>query len=218
MNDTKFTERDSTQNATSDLLEGMMENHTGDTVTVSELKNAMHERGFGVLMAIACLPLCIPAPLPPGATSIFAIPIFILSAQMIWGMDSPWLPQWICRKRIKRSTLALIVVRSMPVLRRIEGILKPRFTFAATRTGEKIIGIFIFVFALAISMPLPFTNLPPGYGVLIMSLGLLSKDGLIILLGMVIGMLGVAFTLYLIWMGKQAAAALLAGITAWLGI
>jgi hypothetical protein len=69
---------------------------------------------------------------------------------------------------------------------------------------ERIIGIFSFVFALSISLPLPLTNFPPGWGILIMSLGLLSKDGLTILVGMIVGTVGVGITmviLVLLWMG-----------------
>ena len=94
----------------------------------------MHERGFGVLMALAALPLCIPAPAPPGYTLVFSVPLFVFAAQLIWGSDTPWLPNWILKRSIKRQFLATVIEKAAPWLRRVEAILKPRLQFAVTRT------------------------------------------------------------------------------------
>jgi hypothetical protein len=190
---------------TSDLLERVVQLQQADYVSIGELKMAMHERGFGVLMAIAALPLCIPFPAPPGYTTFFSIPLFILATQMMFGMSSPWLPKWILNKNIKRKTLALLVMKASGTLKKIEKLLKPRWSFAGSRTGEKIIGGMAFLFSIAIAIPLPLTNLPPGYGILIMSLGLLSKDGLTIIIGMFVGFIGMVITMIVLMVGGAAA-------------
>ncbi len=189
---------------TSDLLEKMVAEQTEDTVSIDALKSSLHERGFGVLMAIAALPLCIPVPVPPGYTTLFAIPLFILSVQMIWGMDSPWIPSWLARKRIKRKLLAGMVLKGAPVLRKIERLVRPRMTYISLENWEKVIGLFSFVFSLSIAIPLPLTNLPPGYGILIMSLGLLGRDGVTIIIGIIIGIIGVGITAAIIIYGTDA--------------
>ena len=79
-------------------------------------------------------------------------------------------------------------------------------TYISVHTWERIIGIFSFVFALSISLPLPLTNFPPGCGILIMSLGLLNRDGVTILIGMMIGTIGIGITmivLIMLWMGMS---------------
>jgi len=192
------------ERATSEVLALVVVENKNHTMSVGDIKNSMHERGFGILMAIAALPLCLPIPVPPGYTTFFSIPLFIFSVQMIFGMRAPWLPVWITKKQIKRATLEKLVAKANPWLRKIEKHLKPRLTYISVRAWERIIGIFSFVFALSISLPLPLTNFPPGWGILIMSLGLLSKDGLTILVGMIIGTIGVGITmviLFLLWMG-----------------
>ena len=192
------------ERATSEVLALVVVENQNHTMTVGDIKNSMHERGFGILMAIAALPLCLPIPVPPGYTTFFSIPLFIFSVQMIFGMRAPWLPVWITKKQIKRATLEKLVAKANPWLRKIEKHLKPRLTYISVRAWERIIGIFSFVLALSISLPLPLTNFPPGWGILIMSLGLLSKDGLTILVGMIIGTIGVGITmviLFLLWMG-----------------
>ncbi|PTN11480.1 exopolysaccharide biosynthesis protein [Nitrosomonas aestuarii] len=194
------------ERSTSELLETVVIVYRSDTLTVGEIKNSLHERGFGVLLAIAALPLCLPVPVPPGYTTFFAIPLFIFSVQMIIGMQAPWLPAWIEKKKIKRTSLEKLIAKASPWLKKIEKKLQPRLTYISVHTWERIIGIFSFVFALSISLPIPLTNFPPGWGILIMSLGLLSKDGITILIGMIVGTIGVGITmiiLVLLWMGMS---------------
>lgn len=194
------------ERSTSELLENVVVVYRSDTITVGEIKNSLHERGFGVLLAIAALPLCLPIPVPPGYTTLFSIPLFIFSIQMIIGMQAPWLPAWIEKKEIKRTSLEKMVLKANPWLKKIEKRLQPRLTYISVHTWERIIGIFAFVFALSISLPIPLTNFPPGWGILIMSLGLLSKDGITILIGMIVGTIGVGITmiiLVLLWMGMS---------------
>ncbi|SEN28079.1 exopolysaccharide biosynthesis protein [Nitrosomonas marina] len=194
------------ERSTSELLETVVVVYRSDTVSIGEIKNSLHERGFGILLAIAALPLCLPVPVPPGYTTFFSIPLFIFSVQMIIGMQSPWLPLWITTKKIKRESLEKLIVKANPWLKKIEKRLQPRLTYISVHTWERIIGIFTFVFALSISLPIPLTNFPPGWGILIMSLGLLSKDGITILIGMIIGTIGVGITmiiLVLLWMGMS---------------
>ncbi|MCB1949869.1 exopolysaccharide biosynthesis protein [Nitrosomonas sp.] len=194
------------ERSTSELLETVVVVYRSETLTIGEIKNSLHERGFGILLAIAALPLCLPVPVPPGYTTFFSIPLFIFSVQMIIGMQSPWLPLWISKKKIRRASLEKLIVKANPWLKKIEKRLQPRLTYISVHTWERIIGIFAFVFALSISLPIPLTNFPPGWGILIMSLGLLSKDGITILIGMIIGTIGVGITmiiLVLLWMGMS---------------
>jgi hypothetical protein len=187
----------------SDVLEGVVKNNRNDRLSLDEIKTALNERGFGILMVFFALPLCVPA-LPPGLTAIPAIPLIVFSIQMIRGMPSPWMPKFVGNKTIKRETVALVVEKAAPYLKKAERVLRPRFSFASSPEGEKVIGFFSLIFSLSILIPLPFTNLIPAIGILFMSLGLLSKDGIVIILGMVIGTVGVTLTTLVIFFGKKA--------------
>ena len=97
---------------TSDFLAVVVVENRNEAMTVGEIKNALHERGFGILMAIAAFPICIPLPVPPGYTTIFSIPLFIFSIQMVLGMQAPWLPAWIEKKYVKRSSLEKLIAKA----------------------------------------------------------------------------------------------------------
>lgn len=55
----------------SDILKEVADtnNANSDKVTLFDIKTALHERGFGILIIIFSLPLSVPIPVPPGYTS-----------------------------------------------------------------------------------------------------------------------------------------------------
>ncbi len=188
----------------SEALHGVVRNNSADYISLFEVKQALHERGFGLIMLIFSLPLCLPIPLPPGATALPSIPLLLFSLQMVMGMDSPWIPKWLGNKRIKRKTLAQIIEKGAPYLQKVERFLRPRFSFTSSLGGEKLVGIFCLLFSASIAVPLPLTNFIPATGIAIMSLGLLSKDGITIIFGMAVGSAGVTLTTLIIIFGKKA--------------
>ncbi|XGA08211.1 MAG: exopolysaccharide biosynthesis protein [Wolbachia endosymbiont of Xenopsylla cheopis] len=180
---------------TSDILEEVANTNVqdADKITLFELKTVIHERGFGIFMLIFSLPPFIPVPIP-GYTTIFAIPLILFSIQLFIGLDSPWMPKWLERKSIKRSALVFIVERTSPILKRIEKIMQPRMSFVFCKFGEKFLALIIFLCSISIAIPLPFTHFFPSAGVAFISLGIISKDGLISLFGVVISFIGITIT------------------------
>ena len=200
---------DKRERSASDVLEGVVRDKTADYLTFLEIKMALHERGFGLVMLFFALPIII---LPPGLTAIPAIPLILFSAQMMRGHDSPWLPNWVGNKTIKRSTVAQIVERAAPHLKKAEKFLRPRVYFASSPKGEQVVGFFSMAFALSILVPLPLTNFIPSIGILMMSLGLISKDGVAIVVGMIIGSIGFTLTSLILLLGGEAAKEIVFGI------
>lgn len=179
---------------TSDVLQEVTQNCQGDFMTLFEIKVALHERGFAILMLLFALPLSIPVPVPPGFTTILSIPLLIFSAQLIWGMDSPSLPQWLEKKSIKRKTLAAVIEKSSPLLRKIEKLTKPRIPIFNNVIGEKLFATIAFICSMSIAIPLPLTNFVPAQGIALMSLSILNKDGYIGILGLLWSFLGLVIS------------------------
>ncbi len=194
---------------TSVFLQRLVDEHQHDHLSFGDLMHAMHEKGFAFLMLFMVLPNCIPIPIPPGGSTVFSVPVLFLAVQMAAGMHYPWLPAWLRKRGLSRNSVVLMVQKFMPFLRRLEKVLKVRYTFASPRTMERLVGAFSLLFGLSIAVPLPMTNFPPGVGILVMSLGLLSRDGLAVIIGMVIGTLGCIFTTLLLLLGTHAVEAML---------
>lgn len=193
---------------TSDLLLVIVKRCKSDQITLFELMKALHERGFGLLMAFFALPTSVPALVPP-ATTIISIPLIFFSVQMLMGLQSPWLPRVLGQWSLGRKSLIYLLEKAANLLKRIERVLTPRLSFASNRWGERLLGIFSLIFSISVAIPLPFTNLLPSIGILIMSLGLLNRDGVWMIGGMIFGVLGIIFTLLVIILGLEALTGLL---------
>jgi len=187
---------------TSDILEGVVRDVTTDRISIQQMLLAMKASGFAIIMFLFGLPIVIP--LPPPTPSLTAIPLLFFSFQMALGFNSLWLPKWLGNLSVKRSTLALLFEKSAPFIRRFERVAKRRLLFMSSMFGERVVGFFSFLFACSILIPVPLTNLIPGIGIIVMAFGLLGKDGLIVLLGILTGVCGVIFTGAIIIFGKEA--------------
>lgn len=191
------------QVSTSDYLRNVVRQNRQDVISIEDLKKSLHGRGFGFLMLIFALPLAIPMPYIPGLTTILSLPLIIFAVQMMFGADSPWLPAWLGKKSIKRSTLAFIVMKTSPIIKKMEKFIRPRFSIIISPTGTKIVGFLAFIFSLSIALPLPLTNLLPAIGIFFMAFGLLNRDGVTIVLGAFIGIIGVVVTVAVFLVGQK---------------
>ena len=71
------------------------------------------------------------------------------------------------------------------------------------KVAKRIIGFFVLLFSSFVLLPIPLSNFVPGLGVLIISFGLLGKDGLVIILGIVVGGFGMALSLATLMLGAE---------------
>lgn len=184
-----------------ELLQDVVNKTTVDKVKIKDLIDAMDFAGFGLVMMIFSFAVLIPS--PPPFPSIMSIPLVIFSAQMMVGFSVPHLPKMFAKTEVKRSTLMALAQKSAPYINKIERLLVPRLFFLFNPIAERIIGAMIFIFAMFILLPIPLSNFLPGLGILIISFGLLAKDGLVIILGIIIGMLGIAVSVAALILGIE---------------
>ncbi len=184
------------------LIEDVVNKSSSDRVMIKDLVDAMDSVGFGLAIMIFAFGIIIP--LPPPFPSVISVPLLIFSAQMIIGYESPKLPKRFSNLSVKRSVLAMLTRKSAPYINKVERILKPRLSFMVTRDMERVIGFFILLFASFILLPIPLSNFIPGLGILIISFGLLGKDGLAVLLGIIIGLSGLVISITAVFLGVEA--------------
>ncbi len=186
---------------TTQVIEDVVKNSSSDRIPIHDIVEAMEAVGFGLAMMIFAFGVIIP--MPPPIPGIISIPLIIFSLQMIAGYTSPKLPKRFSNISIKRTVLARLVQKSSPYIRMIEKFLRPRLTFMTTPVAERLVGVFTLVFSLFVLLPMPLSNFVPGLGVLVISFGLLGKDGLVVILGIIIGLIGVLISLAVILLGFE---------------
>jgi len=174
----------------SEILEKVGQKQKGGKTKISELMEDFHENGILLAMIFFSLPVAIPLPYPPGFTTVMGIPLMILSIQMLLGNKKVSLPQKINDYELKNSTLRAISDKVVPRLVSVEKYVKPRFSFAKSVYCEQFIGFISLLAAFSVALPIPLTNAIPALGIAVMALGLLNRDGLVIIVGFFITVIG----------------------------
>lgn len=157
----------------------------GETVTLGELRDRLARRGFGLLMILLALPTLIPV-LPPGSAAAIGLLYILLSLQMLFGKDEPWLPKRLSRYRLSARTIAALRTRGIPFLRRVERFSRPRPLLLDERIVSRGVAFIVLVLGIVLLSPLPFLNTLPALAVLLMGIGLLNRDGVFIAAGLLL--------------------------------
>lgn len=181
-------------NSTSALINDIYNRNIEDNIKIGTLLKSIDSGGFALLNLIFAIILMIP--LPPPIAIIAGLIIMFLSFQMIIGMKEVWLPKIITEKSIKRSTLSIIVEKSTIYLYKLERFTRRRFTFVSNPVTERIIGAFIFFLAAITLTPIVFANTIPGLAIILISFGMINKDGLMVIIGFIVGI----FSIFVVWM------------------
>jgi hypothetical protein len=194
----------------SQLLRELVNKTKGEeTVSFGMINAHLSERGFAILMILFAFPMAIPLPYPPGFTTVLGVPLLIFSIQMLMGMSKPLLPEWMSKRTIKVSHLAFAVDKTEKYFKFIEKKLKCRLPYLSSISGERLIGLMSLLCSISIALPILFGNAVPSAGICIMALGLLSKDGIVIIIGMIVSVIGLvvsAGVVYLFFWGAKLAA------------
>lgn len=155
-------------------------------LSLDELLGRLGDRGFGMVLLILGLLNCMP--LPPGVSTIFGATMMLVAVQLAIGRHRLWLPAALRRRSVERSSFRAVVVRVVPVLRKVEALCRPRASWLASGPFERLIGAIVLVLAFVITLPIPVIgNIPPGIAVAVLAISLIERDGYAVLAGMAIG-------------------------------
>lgn len=160
-------------------------------VSVGEITQIFHERGIGFMLLIFAVPMALPLPVPPGINILLALPLVFLTSQLALGRHTPWMPGFVSKKTFKSSLLRMIFEKTIPWARRLECIIKPRLELLTGPTSGKVVGGLGLIMALAVCIPIPLSNTVPSFGIAVMAVGLIMRDGLAVIAGALIGTLWV---------------------------
>jgi hypothetical protein len=170
--------------------------------TLRQIFDRLHERAFGAALFVLALPCCIP--FLWGVPQVVALPMMVLAAQMAAGRREPWLPEKLAQRKIERKGLNRTATGGRKWFGWLEKIARPRLTFLLAPVGERVIGLLLVVFCASILLPIPGTNTVPGIGVAIIAFGLMARDGILVILGSVIGAAWIATLVTLVSLGVRS--------------
>ena len=187
----------------------LAENVEGDAASMDWIMAQLHERAFGLFLLVLALPCCIP--FLYGVPQIVALPLMFISAQILLGRTRPWLPRKLGARTVSKAALEDLSRRATPWLQRIETVSRPRLASLTRRPLDQVVGLTLVLFSASILVPLPGTNTVPGIAVVIVAMGLLQRDGVLVILG---SLLGTAWIASLVFAGATLASL----VRGWLGL
>jgi hypothetical protein len=163
----------------------------GERVSFREILTGLRHRAFGFTLLIFALPCCLP--MPPGIPTICGIAIVVIALNLIAGRQRLWLPSAIADKSVARADLQRMIVRMVPYLVRLERICRPRFAIVTDTLGKVLIGLVLLILGGIMILPIPFLgNIPPGFAASVIAIGMTERDGLIVLIGMLVSIAAIA--------------------------
>ena len=154
-------------------------------LTLHDFTQALGERAFGLMLFALSLPVCIP--FLYGIPQIVALPMMAIALQMAIGRPEPWVPRRFGERVLSKEGLQQMAAGAEKYFGWVERIARPRLLVLSGPTAERLVGVVFIVFLASILIPLPATNTIPGIGVAIASIGLITRDGLLVLAGLAIG-------------------------------
>lgn len=176
------------------VLDAMDDKAEGDQLTLGAIIDSFGSRGYGPLLLAAALIELMPTGGIPGIPTLVAFLVVIFSAQLVFGRSTPWMPEKLRNKGFSRSKFSKGREKIKPVTTKIDRLMKPRLTPLVSPLGARMIGAICILMAL--TMPplevVPFAGYLPAAAIALLAMGLSARDGLIVLVGGVVALLGLA--------------------------
>lgn len=170
-------------------------------VTIECMLQATGERSVGALLLVPGLLVLSPLSGIPGLPSVFAVMVALIAGQLLIGRRHLWLPQWLLQRTAPRSKYD----RALAFLKRpatfVDRLLRPRLKFLTQ--GLAVRGNALLCIAIAATMPpleiIPFGNTTAGAALSILGVGMMARDGLMILVAIAFFLL-LVFLVSRIWL------------------
>jgi len=177
---------------------------TVPSLSVKDILNLLSEKGRLLILVFVSIPFCQPISIP-GLSLFFGILIVIIGFRMMLGKNVR-LPKFIKKKEISSTTIKKSVQRLLKTLKKLRKYIHPRMHgLCKNGSMQKMHGISIFLLGIFLSLPIPvpISNVLAGWSVFLLGLGMLEKDGLLIVWGYVSSVLMLAITLVIVLVLKS---------------
>ena len=163
----------------------------------------MSTEGIQFLIIILLAPFLIPASIP-GSSTPFGILIILLEISFL--LNKPlYIPNFIGKYEINRSTVLKLFEILEKVLGYVEKISKPRGTISTKKhilQLNAIVSILLSVL-LFLPLPIPFTDFTPAVSMLLLSVSSLESDSYLMILGYIATVLTIIYFLSVGYVGIE---------------
>ena len=191
------------------LLKQLAIGDGNDDLSLELILDSFRHRSYGLFLLLVLLPVFIPVPVGQGAFS--GMLTSLIGMQLLVQFEHPWLPKFIGQRPFKRQHIINSQKRFDRWLGYIEKLCKPRWEYLFDHTWARAFsGLLLVILGILLALPIPLTNYPFGIIVLAFSLGFIERDGILLSIGWILGIIEIAilaeFSSYAIKLIEQATA------------
>jgi hypothetical protein len=165
---------------------------------VADIIGVLRDRAFALLVVLLGLPNCLP--MPPPIPLLCGLLLALVALQIIAGYQAPWLPQSLLRRSVAKTDVERAVKRAVPIFQRLERFSRPRMTLFDTALAMRLMGVLLFLLSMGLLFAPPLVGqIPLGIAVCLVGLGLVERDGIVVLGGLAIGSFGLTLSLSFVY-------------------
>jgi hypothetical protein len=176
--------------------------HRQDEVSVGNVMDALEAKSFAPWLLIPGLFLVPPGPADvPGVSPAVGLLVGIISVQMLMRRDYFWIPQWMERGHVASDKLDYVVGWLRKPAAFMDAWTKPRLEKFVTNGGKYVIAaLCLGLGALTPLMTMiPFVSNVGGAAFAVFGLALLSRDGLLAIVAIMISVTALGLIGYGLW-------------------
>ena len=170
-----------------DVIERVIAAGDRETVTLRAVIEATSSSSFAAILLLPAVAVATPLSGIPFFSSLMGILICLIAVQMLIRRDHLWLPQWILRRSMKGPRVTAAFAKLRPAAAWLDKRTDRRFRLMNHRPLIYVPQI-LCVISGAI-MPIlefvPFSSSILGVGVSLLALGMLTRDGVVIIVGLI---------------------------------
>lgn len=170
----------------SEIIDQVIDLAAADRISLREVLRAIGDASFAPILLLPALAVATPLSGIPFFSTTMGILIFLIAGQMLLQRQHLWFPDWVLRREVQGHLVRDGFRKLYPVAHWIDARTHARLRIFARRPLVFVPQMLCLVSGLI--MPLlefvPFSSSIIGVGVALLALGMLTRDGLLTLIGM----------------------------------
>jgi hypothetical protein len=161
----------------------------GERLTIRSIFAILSDRSMFLMVVLLGLPNCIP--MPPPIPTLSGLLLVFVALQIGFGRTSLWMPDVVLRRSIEKIHVTRAVSRALPWVLKMENFSRERLLLFTPRISALLTALLLVILALGMLTAAPFLGqIPFGLGICLIGLGLVERDGALIVGGTLLGLVG----------------------------
>lgn len=174
-------------NPVTDIADTIDEMAEPDAVCVSDLLDRYGASAYAPAIFIPAIMLVSPLSGVPLLSSVLGFTIMLIALQGLIGRDAIWLPGWVRRQELSHQTAGKVSGLIRKFAEKLAYVTRERLLFLVTPPLRRV----VYGVCAVSGMLMPFLEVVPfsssvvGGSIAVVAVGLLARDGLIVLIGLI---------------------------------